>query len=80
MRILATSGLLLLAACGKQGALEPRPGASLPPTPINTSAAPTPEQMLVPPVQAAPERIDDPVRNSRERGDDPFNLPPPGRR
>ena len=38
--------------------------------------APTPAQMLVVPVQAAPQRVDDPVKKSEERPDDRFNLPP----
>ena len=73
------AALLLHAACGRQGALEPAPGAALPPKPVDTAVAPTPDEMLRVPAQAAPDRVDDPVRSSREREDDPFNLPPPQR-
>lgn len=77
-RLATVAALLLLAACGRQGVLEPRPGAGVAPLPINTTTAPTTDQLLAIPPQAAPDRVDDPVRNSNERREDRFNLPPPG--
>lgn len=70
--------LLLLAACGRKGELEPKPGVGMPPPPRGEGVAPTPDQMLVLPPQAAPDRAGDPVRSNDERKDDRFNLPPPG--
>lgn len=77
MRALLLIALTLLAACGRQGVLEPAPGAALPPRPVDTAVAPTPDEMLRVPAQAAPDRVDDPVRNADERREDGFNLPPP---
>jgi hypothetical protein len=69
--------LLLLAGCGKQGALAPVPPNPPPVAPVNAARAPTPEEMLQQPTQSIPTRVDDPIRNSQERPDDRFNLPPP---
>ena len=79
MRRLAIAGLLLVAACGKQGKLEPVPPRVPPVAPVGVSVAPTAEQMLVLPPQSAPARVDDPVSNSQARPADRFNLPPTGR-
>ncbi|MCA3254578.1 MAG: hypothetical protein INF91_03050 [Alphaproteobacteria bacterium] len=69
---------LLLAACGSKGPIQPPAGAGLPPAPRGASVTPTPADMLVPPAQAAPMRADDPVKTSKERSEDRFDLPPPG--
>ncbi len=68
--------LLLLAACGKQGELMPRPGQRSPAIPRGATVAPTPAAMLVRQPQAAPLRVDDPLKRSQERPDDRFDLPP----
>jgi len=68
--------VLLLAACGKQGELMPRPGQRSPATPRGASIAPTPSAMLVRQPQAAPVRVDDPLKRSQERPDDRFDQPP----
>lgn len=69
--------VLLLSGCGAQGALRPREGAELPPAPIWASTRPTAEELLVPPPEAAPARIDDVIRRpERVREDDPFDPPP----
>jgi len=73
----ALVALLLLAACGKQGALEPRAGQ---PTPVRSETqtrAATPQEMLKLDPQAVPTRVDDNQGPLPERGNDPFNLPPP---
>jgi predicted small lipoprotein YifL len=77
MRIVLAAALLSLAACGAKGPLK-WPEGEPPPAPVGTTTQPTTEQMLESPPQASPERIDDPVRRSKERGEDEFDLPPPG--
>jgi hypothetical protein len=69
--------LLMLAACGKQGALEPRAGRPAPQRAETAVRAPTPQDMLRVDPQAVPARVDDQIGALPERGDDPFNLPPP---
>jgi hypothetical protein len=75
---IAILALLLVAACGKLGALQPVTPDKTPPRPLNALVPPTPEQQLVLPTQSAPDRVDDPIKKSRERTDDRFDLPPPG--
>ena len=67
---------LLLAACGKQQALEPASGRSLPVKPATSPAQPTPTQLLVPPSSFRPGRSDELLTKSSERRDDRFDLPP----
>jgi len=54
----------------------PRPGQRSPAIPRGASIAPTPSAMLVRQPQAAPVRVDDPLKRSQERPDDRFDLPP----
>jgi hypothetical protein len=67
-----------LAACGSQRDLEPVAGASLPPAPYGRSAPPSAAELLELDPQAAPERNVELRRESEEREDDPFDLPPEG--
>lgn len=67
--------LLLAAACGRKAELRPADG-TLPPVPYGAEVPPAIEAMLDPPPQAAPERVDDPVKRSQERREDRFELPP----
>ncbi len=78
MRRVVLAALLILAACGKVGQLEPTEGHAPPPKPARTATAPTPAKMLVLPPQSQPIRVDDPLSKSQERPDDRFDLPPPG--
>ena len=73
----ALVALLLLAACGKQGALEPRAGRPAPVRSETQTRAATPQEMLKLDPQAVPTRVDDNQGPLPERGNDPFNLPPP---
>ncbi len=73
----AFAALLLLAACGKQGALEPRAGRPAPERSETQTRAATPQEMLKLDPQAVPTRVDDNQGPLPERGNDPFNLPPP---
>ncbi len=66
---------LLVAACGKQGELMPKPPPGETPKPL---PGPPPSQRLIPSTQEQPARADDPLRRSEERRDDRFNLPPQG--
>ncbi len=78
MRRAALLLALAVAACGKLGTLTPVSPDRAPPRPADAAVPPTPAQQLVLPPQAAPDRIDDPLKKSRERLDDRFDLPPPG--
>ena len=66
-----------LSACGSVGPLKPAPGQRLPVKPLMARATPTPEELLTPPTNARPERIDELVKRSEPRRADRFDLPPP---
>lgn len=72
----ALAALLALAACGQRADLKPLAGETLPPPPLGASEPKTPEELLVPTPQAAPERSVELRRRSEERQDDPYDLPP----
>ena len=74
---LVLAALLLVAACGKQGALEPKAGRAAPVRSETQTRAATPQEMLKLDPQAVPTRVDDNQGPLPERGNDPFNLPPP---
>jgi hypothetical protein len=69
---------LALAGCGSRKDLEPVAGASLPPPPYGRADPPTATELLALDPQAAPERNVELRRESEEREDDPFDLPPEG--
>jgi hypothetical protein len=69
---------LALTACGSQQDLRPVAGQSLPPAPYARSEPLTAEELLELDPQAAPERNVELRRESEERADDPFDLPPEG--
>ena len=64
-----------LAACGSVGNLQ-YPEDGPPPAPLARDEPPTIDALLDLPPQAAPDRLDDPLRRSEERGEDEFDLPP----
>ncbi len=68
---------LALAGCGAKRNLQP-PGGKLPPKPAAAPAPRTFDQMMTPPPQAAPDRVNDPLSKSQRRPADRFDLPPPG--
>jgi hypothetical protein len=76
-RILVLAGIVALAACGRQAELEPAPGHALPVKPEMARATPSVGELLAPPTDARPDRVDELVTKSRPRPDDPFDLPPP---
>ncbi len=67
---------LALAGCGAAKQLQPAPGKSLPPAPYGATSTPTANQLLTPTTQQRPQRSDELLRQSEERPNDPFQLPP----
>jgi hypothetical protein len=67
----------LLGACGQVADLQPGRGEALPVKPLLARTTPTAEQLLTPPTNADPERIDELVKRSEARKPDRFDLPPP---
>ena len=67
---------LALTACGQRAALQPLAGESLPPAPYGADEPLTAEELLETEPQAAPDRNVELRRESEEREDDPFDLPP----
>src|SRR5215210_9339665 len=74
---LLSAGSLAAAACGQTADLKPAPGQSLPFKPMLARAIPTAEQLLTPPINARPERVDELIKRSEPRKPDRFDLPPP---
>ncbi|APE28183.1 hypothetical protein [Aurantiacibacter gangjinensis] len=71
-----TLSALLIAGCAQKAALEPAPGETLPPPPYGATQPLDADQLLELDPQAAPERSIELRRESEEREDDPFDLPP----
>jgi len=76
--VLAAAGCWLTAACGQQAQLMPAAGQPMPVKPLLAKTTPTAEQLLTPPVNARPERIDELIKRSEPRRPDRFDLPPTG--
>jgi hypothetical protein len=76
-RILLFASAIALAACGRQADLKPAPGQPMPVKPLMARTTPTVDQLLTPPTQARPDRVDELVKKSQPRPTDPFDLPPP---
>jgi hypothetical protein len=74
--ILAAAAALAIASCGRVTDLQPAPGHSMPVRPEMARATPTFDQLLTPPTQARPDRVDELVKRSEPRPNDPFELPP----
>lgn len=69
---------LTLGACAQQTDLEPKAGASLPPTPYGAEKQPDANELLERSAQSAPGRSVELRTRSEERQPDPFDLPPEG--
>ena len=67
---------LFLGACGQKADLVPLAGQTLPPPPYGATDPLDADQLLALDPQAAPERNVELRRESEEREDDPFDLPP----
>lgn len=76
MRVIVAATLVLLAGCGRQTDLRPAAGESLPPKPLMARATPTPNDLLTIPTYAKPNRVDELMKRSEPRPQDPFDLPP----
>ena len=77
MKRVALFAVFCLGACGQMSELQPTPGEPLPVKPLLAKATPTAEQLLTPPTNARPRRIDELVKRSEPRRPDRFDLPPP---
>lgn len=77
LRSVVVIALACLAGCGKVADLKPAPGQQLPVKPLMARTTPTPEDLLTAPPYAHPERVDELVKKSEPRQQDPFDLPPP---
>lgn len=75
--ILIIASIAALAGCGRQADLTPAPGHKMPVKPEMARVAPTVNQLLTPPTYARPDRVDELVKKSQPRPQDPFDLPPP---
>ena len=73
--LVASAGLL--AGCGNMTDLKPAAGKQLPVKPLMARTTPTAKELLTPPPNANPERVDELVKKSAPREADPFDLPPP---
>jgi hypothetical protein len=76
-RVTALAAVLLLCGCGRQVELKPAPGQPLPVKPLMARTTPTPKELLTIPTYAKPDRVDELMKRSEPRPQDPFNLPPP---
>src|SRR5687767_5398460 len=68
---------VLFAGCGQVADLKPEPGEPMPVKPLMARTTPTPNDLLAIPTYAKPGRVDELMRRSEPRAQDPFNLPPP---
>jgi hypothetical protein len=75
--LVLVSAVLALAGCGSVADLKPAPGQSLPVKPLMARATPSANDLLELPPYAKPDRVDELVKRSQPRKDDPFELPPP---
>ena len=76
-RFAIVCAIALLAGCGKAADLKPAAGQPLPVKPLMARTTPTANELLTPPTYAAPERVDELMKKSEPRAQDPFDLPPP---
>ena len=76
-RVLLLATLVLLGGCGRQVDLKPAEGQPLPVKPLMAKSTPTPNELLTIPTYAKPDRVDELMKKSEPRRQDPFDLPPP---
>ncbi|HYX47086.1 MAG TPA: hypothetical protein VE820_09740 [Sphingomicrobium sp.] len=75
--VISLAAALVLAGCGRETDLKPAKGESLPVKPLMAKTTPTPNDLLTIPSYAKPGRVDDLMKRSEPRPQDPFDLPPP---
>lgn len=76
-QVIVLSAAVLVTACGRQVDLQPAAGQALPVKPLMAKTTPTPAQLLAIPSYAKPDRVDELMKKSEPRPQDPFDLPPP---
>ena len=76
-QILLVGALAALAGCGRVADLKPASGHALPVKPLMARATPTVDELLTPPSYTRPGRVDELMKKSQPRPQDPFDLPPP---
>src|ERR1700760_1792236 len=76
-RVIVPAAAVVLAGCGRQVDLRPASGEALPVKPMMAKTTPTPAQLLALPTYAKPDRVDELMKRSEPRAQDPFDLPPP---
>ena len=74
---MTAAALLALGSCGHVADLKPARGEHLPVKPLMARGTPTPQDLLTRPAYAKPDRVDELVKRSVPRPQDPFDLPPP---
>ena len=74
--VIAAAAILGLTSCGRVADLKPAAGQPLPVKPLMARTTPTPQELLAIPTYARPDRVDELVKRSEPRPQDPFNLPP----
>jgi predicted small lipoprotein YifL len=79
-KIIGLTAFVILTACGKVGPLEPRPGAAAPAKANGAEKVADGDTLMTPSVQTRPGRSDELLRRSERRTEDPFDLPPGGRK
>ncbi|NML09708.1 hypothetical protein HHL08_06025 [Sphingobium sp. AR-3-1] len=67
---------LALAGCGGRQPLKPVTGQNVAAVPTGAATAPTSTELMTPSIQARPQRNVELLTQSRQRADDPFDLPP----
>jgi hypothetical protein len=75
-RLLLILGIVALAGCGRVSELKPEAGKSLPVKPLLARTTPTADELLTPPPNARPDRVDELMKRSEARKPDPFDLAP----
>ena len=75
-RLLALAALLGAAGCGRVAELKPQAGHAPPAKPMMARTTPTVTELLTPPTYARPDRVDELVKKSQPRANDPYDLPP----
>ena len=75
-RLLLILGIAALAGCGRVSELKPEAGKSLPVKPLLARTTPTADELLTPPPNARPDRVDELMKRSEARKPDPFDLAP----
>ena len=75
-RVAVVVAIALLCSCGRVAPLRPAQGEPLPVKPLMAQTTPSAEQLLTPPTNADPERVDELIKRSQPRPVDRFDLPP----